>query len=115
MRGRSAHHMISSLGEFIGEAQAQGELYQIEYYPGFIDSHGPDDIVFGEVFKLHSAEAFKTLDDYEGCSPKYPEPREYSRIIYPVTLLSGEPLPECWLYRYNWPVDKQAQILSGKF
>lgn len=115
MRGKSAHDKISGFGEFIGEAQAQGRLFTIEHYPGFIDSTNPKDIVYGEVFKLFNDSAFDALDDYEACSSDYPEPHEYQRIIYPVTLLSGQALPQCWLYRYNWPVDKQAQILSGKF
>jgi gamma-glutamylcyclotransferase (GGCT)/AIG2-like uncharacterized protein YtfP len=75
-------------------------------------SHDPGDVVFGELFSLHTPEAsFVLLDDYEGCG--LAEPR-YLRQVVPVTREEGG-VAEAWTYIYNRPVTQLKRIDSGRF
>ena len=46
--------LLSRSAEFIGEARCQGRLYLVKHYPGLVLSDDADDIVFGELFRLHT-------------------------------------------------------------
>jgi gamma-glutamylcyclotransferase (GGCT)/AIG2-like uncharacterized protein YtfP len=106
--------LLSRSAEFIGEARCQGRLYLVKHYPGLVLSDDPNDIVFGELFRLHTPEAsLITLDDYEGCGRDAASP-QYLRQVLPVTL-DDRMMSEAWTYVYNRPVAKLKRITSGRF
>jgi gamma-glutamylcyclotransferase (GGCT)/AIG2-like uncharacterized protein YtfP len=106
--------LLSRSAEFIGEARCQGRLYLVKHYPGLVLSDDANDVVFGELFRLHAPQAsLVTFDGYEGCGPGVASP-QYLRQVLPVTLDDGT-ASEAWTYVYNRPVDKLKRITSGRF
>ena len=107
--------LLSRSAEFLGEAQCRGRLYLIKHYPGLVLSEEPDDIVFGELYRLRARdELLGEFDMYEACGAGFPEPTEYVRQMLNVTL-DGDSVDEAWIYVYNWPVSGLPRIASGKF
>ena len=107
--------LLSRSADFLGEAQCRGRLYLIKHYPGLVLSDGPDDIVFGELYRLRARdELLGEFDMYEACGAGFPEPTEYVRQMLNVTLDDGSG-DEAWTYVYNWPVTGLLRIASGKF
>jgi gamma-glutamylcyclotransferase (GGCT)/AIG2-like uncharacterized protein YtfP len=114
MRGfdNSMTKLLARNAEFCGPARCQGRLYLVTWYPGMVLSDDPGDVVFGELFSLHSpAASFLLLDDYEGCSLAEPQ---YLRQLLPVTREDGSAV-EAWTYIYNRPVTQMKRIESGRF
>jgi gamma-glutamylcyclotransferase (GGCT)/AIG2-like uncharacterized protein YtfP len=106
--------LLSRSAEFIGEARCQGRLYLVKHYPGLVLSDEPGDVVFGELFRLHTPEpSLITFDDYEGCGPGVASP-QYLREVLPVTLDDGT-VSEAWTYVYNRPVVKLKRTHRGGF
>jgi gamma-glutamylcyclotransferase (GGCT)/AIG2-like uncharacterized protein YtfP len=106
--------LLSHSAEFIGPAHCRGRLYMVKHYPGLVLSDDANDIVFGELVRLHTPQAsLVTLDDYEGCGPDVASP-QYLRQVLPVTLDDGT-VSEAWTYVYNRPVAKLKRITSGRF
>jgi gamma-glutamylcyclotransferase (GGCT)/AIG2-like uncharacterized protein YtfP len=106
--------LLSRSAEFIGEARCQGRLYLVKHYPGLALSDDANEVVFGELFRLHTPDAsLVTLDDYEGCGPDVVSP-QYLRQVLPVTLDDGT-VSEAWTYIYNRPVVQLKRITSGRF
>src|SRR6201989_3489649 len=105
--------LLSRSADFLGEAHCRGRLYLVKHYPGLVLSDAPDDVVFGELYRLKQTEALlREFDMYEACGEGFAEPTEYIRRLLPVTLVAaGEtwiteaPTGEAWTYLYNWPVD----------
>ena len=107
--------LLSRSADFLGEAQCRGRLYLIKHYPGLVLSEEPDDIVFGELYRLRARdELLGEFDMYEACGAGFPEPTEYVRQMLNVTLDDGG-ADEAWTYIYNWPVTGLPRIASGKF
>jgi gamma-glutamylcyclotransferase (GGCT)/AIG2-like uncharacterized protein YtfP len=107
--------LLSRSADFIGEATCRGRLYLIKHYPGLVLSDEPDDIVFGELYRLRARdELLGEFDMYEACGAGFPEPTEYLRQMLNVTLEDGS-ADEAWTYVYNWPVAGLTRIASGKF
>jgi gamma-glutamylcyclotransferase (GGCT)/AIG2-like uncharacterized protein YtfP len=74
-----------------------------------------DDVVFGELFRLHHAdEILREFDMYEACGEDFPQPTEYLRQTVEIALGNGD-AREAWTYLYNWPVDRLQRIASGRF
>jgi len=101
---RDANNSISELlarhAEFIGEAAYRGKLFKIDYYPGVVPSNDPNDIVRGEVYRLHQADVvLPLLDRYEEVGPEFPEPNEYIRQQQSVVLNDGSAVA-AWIYIY---------------
>ena len=117
MRGFD-HPMATLLqrgSDFIDEARCRGRLYLVKHYPGLVLSDDADDVVFGEVCRLHQPqELLREFDMYEACGEGFAEPTEYIRRILPVTLGDGA-VGEAWTYVYNWPVGHLPRIASGRF
>jgi gamma-glutamylcyclotransferase (GGCT)/AIG2-like uncharacterized protein YtfP len=116
---RSADHEMGQLlarnAEYVDEAIFQGRLYLIETYPGVVPSEDPADKIFGEVYRLqHATGVLAELDRYEACGAGFSEPTEYVREIRLVQLAAGGTL-EANIYVYNWPVQEQHRIPSGRF
>ena len=107
--------LLSRSADFLGGATCRGRLYLIKHYPGLVLSDDPDDIVFGELYRLRARdELLGEFDMYEACGPGFPEPTEYLRRMLNVTLDDGS-ASEAWTYVYNWPVTGLPRIASGRF
>jgi gamma-glutamylcyclotransferase (GGCT)/AIG2-like uncharacterized protein YtfP len=107
--------LLSQRAELIGEARCTGRLYLVRHYPGMVPSTDASDHVFGELYRMRDApDLLRTLDDYEGCSEKYPQPHEYVRRRVAVTLSDGATV-QAWTYLYNRPVTHLPRIASGRF
>jgi gamma-glutamylcyclotransferase (GGCT)/AIG2-like uncharacterized protein YtfP len=106
--------LLSRSADFIGEARCRGRLYLVKHYPGLVLSDDPDEIVFGELFRLRRpAECLREFDMYEACGEGFKPPTEYVRQMLSVT--SNDGAAEAWTYVYNWPVTKLPRIASGRF
>ena len=100
---------------FVSQAMMQGRLYEVDHYPGVIESGGDDDKVFGEVYQILDAKAlFAKLDDYEECSGRFAQPHEYVRKLLPVVLGNGVVL-ETWCYVYNHDTRGLERLISGDY
>jgi gamma-glutamylcyclotransferase (GGCT)/AIG2-like uncharacterized protein YtfP len=107
--------LLSRSADFIGEAHCRGRLYRVKHYPGLLLSDDPNELVFGEVYRLRQAkELLREFDMYEACGEGFAEPTEYVRQMLPVTLDDGA-VSEAWTYLYNWPVAHLPRIASGRF
>ncbi|MCD8740142.1 gamma-glutamylcyclotransferase [Mucilaginibacter roseus] len=98
---------------FISKGRIAGTLYDIGEYPGaVIDNSGG--YVYGSVYSIDKPdEILPVLDDYEGLSPNDPQPQEYLRLLSPIE--TDEALLSCWMYVYNWPVDRLKIIDGGNY
>jgi gamma-glutamylcyclotransferase (GGCT)/AIG2-like uncharacterized protein YtfP len=107
--------LLSRSADFLGQAHCQGRLYLVKHYPGLVLSDAPEDIVFGELYRLRQTEALLAeFDMYEACGEGFAAPTEYLRQLLPVTLQDGA-VTEAWTYIYNWPVADLPRIASGRF
>jgi gamma-glutamylcyclotransferase (GGCT)/AIG2-like uncharacterized protein YtfP len=107
--------LLSRNADFVSEARCGGRLYLIKHYPGLVLSDAPDEIVFGELYRLSRAgELLREFDMYEACGEGFVAPTEYIRQLLPVILQDGAAI-EAWTYVYNWPVAHLPRITSGRF
>ena len=117
MRGY-AHPMarlLSANADFLGEASCRGRLYRVKHYPGLTLSDDARDVVHGELYRLRDVDGLlREFDMYEACGEGFPEPTQYLRQIFSVTLADGT-TSEAWTYVYNWPVAELKRIESGRF
>lgn len=121
-----AEHPMGALlrdkARFLAHGAIQARLYIIDdpddpganFYPGALPSPDPADRVHGEVYSLtdpaHLIEAF---NDYEACSPNWPEPHEFLLRNLPVQTDQG--LIQAATYLYTWDVTGARHIPSGRF
>ena len=107
--------LLSRNADFIGEARCGGRLYSIKHYPGLVLSDAPDDVVYGELYRLSRPdELLRELDMYEACGEGFAAPTEYIRQMLPV-ILGPSAVVGAWTYVYNWPVVHLPRIASGRF
>jgi gamma-glutamylcyclotransferase (GGCT)/AIG2-like uncharacterized protein YtfP len=107
--------LLSRVANFVGKARCRGRLYLVRHYPGLVPSDDPDDIVFGELYRLRQVEeSLREFDRYEACGEGFADPTEYVRRLLTITPDEGPPL-KAWTYVYNWPVDRLPRIASGRF
>jgi gamma-glutamylcyclotransferase (GGCT)/AIG2-like uncharacterized protein YtfP len=107
--------LLSANADFIGEAMCRGRLYLVKHYPGLVLSDHADDVVFGELFRLHAPDQLlPEFDMYEAAGAQFPQPTQYVREMLPVTLADGAAC-EAWTYIYTWPVAHLPRIASGRF
>lgn len=107
--------LLSRSADFLGEAQCRGRLYLVKHYPGLLLSDAPDDVVFGELYRLRQPEVMLAeFDMYEACGEGFAEPTEYLRKMLGVTGGDGV-VHEAWTYIYNWPLTALPRIVSGRF
>ena len=87
----------------------------IRDYPGAVPSSDPDDIVYGEVYRLKDADSILAiLDAYEGCSQDTSQPAEYVRKKFDITVNTGECV-KAWIYIFNQSIKGLQRIKSGNF
>ena len=113
--GHPMAKLLSRSADFVGEARCQGRLYLVKHYPGLVLSDDPNEVVFGELYRLRAAdELLREFDMYEACGEGFAEPTEYIRRMLTVTR-DGPTPDEAWTYVYNWPVARLPKIASGRF
>ncbi len=120
--GNDMYHLLAKHAGFVGDTTWNGKLYIVEDYPGAVPSDDPSDIVYGELYLLNDPDnILPSLDNYEECSDKFPEPKLFKRIPKlfkrikdDVGLDNGDIVSAC-IYIYNMPVDNLMQIKSGNF
>jgi gamma-glutamylcyclotransferase (GGCT)/AIG2-like uncharacterized protein YtfP len=109
------HRFLARYGDFVGDATIQGRLYMVDYYPGLVPSGNPQDVVYGEVYKLSCPDnVLSRLDDYEACGPKFSKPTKYVRRKQDVKLKTGEVM-SAWVYIFERPTVGLQLIESGDF
>jgi len=100
---------------FFCKGTFQGLLFEIDGYPGAIESTNRSDQVVGEIYQTRTINrVLKKLDDYEQCSVTHPQPHEYCRKHLPIKTQSQQVL-KAWIYVYNRPVIKRTKIESGDY
>jgi gamma-glutamylcyclotransferase (GGCT)/AIG2-like uncharacterized protein YtfP len=107
--------LLSRSADLLGAAQCRGRLYLVKHYPGLVLSDDPNDVVFGELYRLNSPkQLLREFDMYEACGEGFVEPTEYLRQMLPVTCDDGA-VSEAWTYVYNRPVAGLLRIAAGRF
>lgn len=90
----------------LGRAYMPGRLYRIRWYPGMRLPRGPEDLVTGELYKLHQpSKTLEVLDAYEG-------PHHYRRELHRATLETGQAY-RAWVYMYRQPRPEHCHVVSG--
>lgn len=105
--------LLTTQAQWLGTAQARGRLYALDGFPGFVPDEGGAWVI-GDLFLAppEQAEALlSALDDYEECSPSFPQPHEYRRALIEVRH-QGATL-DVWTYVYAWPTTGLQRIESG--
>jgi gamma-glutamylcyclotransferase (GGCT)/AIG2-like uncharacterized protein YtfP len=91
-------------------------LYEVDGYPGAIESTNSNEKVYGEIYRMRgkTQELLRHLDEYEECTPQFPEPHEYIRKKIAVFLPNGNQII-AWVYIYNHDVSYLNPIDSGDY
>jgi len=123
----SAKHPLGDVlrgsATLIGPGSIQGRLYMIrdretglDAYPGAAPSPLQSDRVHGELYALTGdvGRLLRLLDDYENCSPDWPEPHEFKRHAVSVAVAGGRTL-EAIAYLYNWKIARGRRLSGGRF
>lgn len=94
---------LASEAEWVGTARLCGQLHDAGGYPGLlIDPRGEP--IEGDLYALRDARhTLAWLDHYEECSPAFPAPREYRRVIETVLAEPDRRPVAAWVYLYRWP------------
>lgn len=98
---------------FYSAGKLRGKLYDIGEYPGAVADAGDGSFVYGSIYLLDDIKVLEKLDDYEGVGGQHPQPNEYVREMVDVEVEAG--LLQCWVYIYNWPVERLEEIASGDY
>jgi gamma-glutamylcyclotransferase (GGCT)/AIG2-like uncharacterized protein YtfP len=113
--GAAQAELILQHFTLVGSGSVQGQLYEIDGYPGLVLSTDSRHATKGELYQLTgSAAVLEQLDEYEGCTPANPKPHEYRRREVPVKLQHGGDLL-AWVYLYNWPLSSRKRLEEGDY
>lgn len=108
-------HLLAREGRFVGRARVRGLLFDLGEYPGVVLSGDPEAWVYGEVYALDVPhQTLARLDEYEGCGPNDPHPREFERVTAEIVLESGESAT-AWIYVYRGATRDKERIVSGDY
>lgn len=106
------HKRMLRFCSFLEPARMKGYLYQLEGYPGAVQT-GDDQWIQGELYRIEQAVGlFDLLDGYEECSKAFEPPHEYTREAVEVITESGQQL-RAWVYLYNFSITGRQRIASG--
>lgn len=109
------HRLLSENADFIQKGTFRGRLFLIRGYPGAVLSSDPDDLVYGEIYRLKDPESILSrLDIYEGSSKDFIQPTEYVRKKVDITLDTGNCV-KAWIYIFNQSIRGFQRIKSGNF
>ena len=118
LRKESSSSMSQVLGshcDFYSPGNMQGKMYEVLGYPGVIESDNPEDVVYGDVYKIKTPEILlPIIDEYEECTDSFTQPHEYIRKKMPVSLPEGRSI-SAWIYIYNHDVAGFKRIKSGDY
>lgn len=114
-----AHKQYLQGAEFVSKAKAHGELFLVDYYPGFclpkqVNHTNAAAWVIGEVYSLQNDHQLEKLDRYEGCTSDSPEPHEYTRALIEV-ILPDHQILTVWTYVYKGDTNALTFLPSGDF
>ena len=111
----SMYHVLTSHSEYYGDGFIQAKLYEIDEYPGAIETENQESKVKGELYKIiNEAQLLSKLDEYEESSNNFPQPHEYVRKKLPVSLINGGKVM-AWVYFFNHDTSNFTQIMSGDY
>lgn len=109
------YHLLARHCEYFSEGYMQGKLYEVDGYPGAVESEDQNDKIYGELYRIGDSElVLPLLDEYEECTDKYPEPHEYIRKNLTITLCGGGSV-SAWVYVFNHDASNLMQIESGDY
>ena len=113
--GREQRLRLERAGQWLGEAQINGRLFDRGTYPFLVASRVRRDIVHGEVYRLRApAMTFRLLDLYEAIPPGRTKGAAYERVTRPVHLASGE-TTLAWVYLQTGPIGRACRIVAGRW
>ena len=121
--GHPLSELLRTGARLVGAGSIQARLYIISEvdeqgpnsYPGAVPSAYPEDRVWGEVHEVLTPEPlFAAFDDYEACTPGWPEPYEFLLRPVDVTLEDGGTV-RAGAYLYTWDTSRAEAIPSGRF
>lgn len=121
--GHPIARLLAANGRRIARGSICGRLYIVpdpedptNSYPGALPCGNPNERVHGEVYEITGDRAalFARLDQYEVCSPDFPEPHEFMRRQVSVTLDTGRSIT-AMCYLYTWDVSKARHVPSGRY
>jgi len=113
----SMHEVLSRYSTHVSEGRIWAELYDLGEYPGVTLPPDCRTFVVGELYELNPAtlaQAWRELDEYEGCGPTNPQPHEYERRLVRVMLVDGIET-EAWAYVLLALPPGAVRIPSGDF
>lgn len=118
---QGAKHPIFTLlkesAELMGKATVRGKLYKLHEYPGAKPSNKKNEILVGELYKLHpqkAVEVLNLLDEYEDYRQNNAKESLFVREITQVNLENNKTL-DAWVYWYNYPVRGRKRIYEGDY
>ncbi|MGZ8227878.1 MAG: gamma-glutamylcyclotransferase family protein [Methylococcaceae bacterium] len=111
---KSRHYLLAGQCDYFSDGCLRGKLYEVDDYPGAIESNDREDKIYGELYRLIDDAVLSRLDDYEECSDDFPAPHEYSRKQLPIILPNGDSVL-AWAYLYNPDVCNLKRITSGDY
>nr|WP_277346345.1 gamma-glutamylcyclotransferase family protein [Solimonas marina] len=112
---RPEHEELVAHAEFVGPGTIQGRLYEVDGYPGAVDSDDANERVHGELYRIRDAVAlFAVLDEYEEYSARFPTPHEYVRAQRTVAVEDGGHVQAC-IYLYHRPTHERRRIICGDY
>lgn len=122
-----ARHRMGDLlrahGHAVGPGHIQARLYLIteedaegvNTYPGAVPSAFAKDRVHGLLYAVDAPEkVLPVFDDFEACTPRWPEPYEFLRRPVDVVVPDGAPV-RAESYLYTWDTSRATLIPSGRF
>lgn len=112
---RLAHDLLRGRSAFVGFATVPGRLYDLGPFPGALPAENSDEQIHGEVHRLDAPDqAFRLLDEYEGCSGADPIPHAFRRDAVLASLESGDTI-ECAIYWFTGRPPEERRITSGDY
>lgn len=109
--------VLASFSAAEGNGQISGDLYDLGEYPGVVLSSNCRNRVVGELRALdpdQAQAAWQVLDEYEECTPAFPEPHQYERRMVRVILADGIET-EAWAYILRTLKPGAVRIPSGDY
>ncbi len=91
-----------------------GKLFEVDEYPGAIQTESDFYPIKGKIFQVTDSKAWQLMDDYEECSDKFPTPHEYKREKIEIRTDEGKRIT-AWIYLYNYPTSKLTEIKNGDY
>ena len=101
--------------EYFAIGYMRGCLFEVDGYPGAIESNSKDERVWGDLFVLRDPiRSLNAIDEYEECSERFDKPHEYVRKKSKIYLSDGDST-YAWSYIYNRPTAGLEKIKSGDY